>query len=143
MYLDDVIPKNPAPYMDFHRRYILGLPQLDPVLDTFAETFTSMYEIYDPLFANFIISSALEYITVSCVESDIETFTPVHLPARFPWFLRSRTGVAISFALIMFPKSGNHDFSACLRALPDMEYTISVTNDFFSYVFSFSVWGRF
>ena len=112
------------------------------MLDTFAETFTSIYEIYDPLFANFIITSGLEFIGVSCVETQIETFTPVHTPAHFPWFLRSRTGAAICFRLIMFPKSGNHDFLACLRAMPDMEYSVAVTNDFFSYVFPsrVSVW---
>jgi len=133
LYIDDVAPKNPAPCIDFQRRYVQGLPQLDPVLDTFAETFTSMYDIYDPLFANFIITSALEYTAVSCVETYIETFTPVHRPSRFPWFLRSRSGASISFAMMMFPKSGNHDFSACLRAMPDMDYSIGLTNDFFSF----------
>ena len=136
MYIDDAAPKNPAPFIDFQRRYLQGLPQLDPVLDTFAETFTSIYEIYDPPFANFIITSALDFIAATCVETHIETFTPVHLPARFPWFLRSRTGVSICTVLLMFPKSGNHDFPACLRALPDMDYSIGLTNDFLSYVFS-------
>ena len=134
MYIDDVAPKNPAPYMDFQRRYVQGLPQLDPVLDTFSETLPSIYDIYEPLFANFIISSALEFITVSGVEHTIKSFTPVNQPARFPWFLRSRTGVSIPFAMMPFPKSGNHDFSACLRALPDMEYSIALTNDLLSYV---------
>ena len=136
LYIDDVAPEDPEPYIDFQRRYVLGLPQLDPVLDTFAEILPTLYEIYDPLFANFIITSVLEFTTVSCVETRIEIFTPVNGPARFPWFLRSRSGASISFAMMMFPKSGNHDFCACLRALPDMDFSIGVTNDFLSYVFS-------
>jgi len=138
LYIDDMAAKNPAPYLDFQRRYIRGLPQLDPVLDTFVECFTSIYELYDPPFANFIISSAVEFITASCIESSIEAFTPLNRPARFPWFLRSRTGVSISYALMMFTKSGNHDFSACFRALPDMEYSIAATNDLLSYVVIFA-----
>jgi len=141
LYIDDVAFKNPAPYMDFQRRYVQGLPQLDPVLDTWAESFASIYDIYEPLFANFIISNALEYITVCGVEHTIKSFTPVNRSARSPWFLRSRTGANIAFAFMTFPKSGNHDFTACLRALPDMEYSIAVTNDLLSYVFPFPPCG--
>jgi len=132
-YIDDVAPKNPAPYMDFQRRYTLGLPQLDPVLDCFAEAFTSVYELWDIPFANFMITSALDFITATCVETSISPFTSANRPGRFPWFLRSRDGAAIAYCSMIFPKSGNHDFSAFFRAAPDMEYFSAVTNDLLSF----------
>ena len=141
MYIDDAAPKNPAPYMDFQRRYVQGLPQLDPVLDTFVETFASLYDIYEPFIANFVISSALEFVTVCSVEHTIRPFTPISRPVRFPWFLRSRAGANIVFGLLAFPRSGNHDVSACLRALPDIEYSVAGTNDLLSYVVTFPLCG--
>jgi hypothetical protein len=132
-YIDDVAPANPLPYMDFQRRYALGLPQLDPVLDSFAEAFKSVYELWDMPFANFMVTSALDFITATCVENTIPVFTPANRPGRFPWFLRSRTGAAIAYCAMIFPKSGNHDFSAFFRAAPDMEYFSAVTNDLLSF----------
>jgi len=121
--------------MDFQRRYALGLPQLDPILDAFAEAFKSVYELWDMPFANFMVTSALDFITATCVETSITVFTPANRPGRFPWFLRSRTGAAIAYCAMIFPKSGNHDFSAFFRAAPDMEYFSAVTNDLLSHVF--------
>ena len=115
--------------MDFQRRYVLGLSQLDPILDSLAEAFTSVYELYDIPFANFMITSALDFITVACVETSIAPFIAANGPGRFPWFLRSRTGARIAYSCMNFPKSGNHDFSAFFRAAPDMEYFSAVTND--------------
>ena len=133
-YIDDVAPKNPEPYMDFQRRYVLGLPQLDPLLDSFAEAFRSVYELWDIPFANLMMTSALDFITATCVETSITPFTPANRPGRFPWFLRSRDGAAIAYCSMIFPKSGNHDFSAFFRAAPDMEYFSAVTNDLLSHV---------
>jgi len=121
--------------MDFQRRYVLGLPQLDPVLDSLVEAFTSVYELWDIPFANFMMTSALEFITASCFETSITAFTAVNRPGRFPWFLRSRTSACIAYSAMIFPKSGNHDFSAFLRAAPDMEYFSAATNDLLSHVF--------
>ena len=121
--------------MDFQRRYVLGLPQLDPVLDAFAEALTSVYELYDAPFANFMMSSILEAITVTCIETSIKAFTAANRPGRFPWFIRSRTGASIAFCSMGFPKSGNHDFAAFFRAAPDMDYFTAAINDLLSHVF--------
>ena len=121
--------------MDFQRRYVLGLPQLDPVLDVFAEALTSVYELYDIPFANVMMTSTLDFITAVCAEISITPFTAANRPSRFPWFLRVRNGVAILYSCMNLPKSGNHDFSAFFRAAPDIEYFINATNDLLSYVF--------
>ena len=120
--------------MDFQRRFVLGLPQLDPLLDSFAEAFRSVYDLWDVPFANVMLTSALDCITASCVETSIAPFKAANPPGRFPWFLRSRTGSALVYCSMIFPKSGNHDFSAFFRAAPDMEYFSAVTNDLLSHV---------
>jgi len=90
--------------MDFQRRYVLGLPQLDPILDEVADAFASAYELYDLPFANFMMTS-----------------------------FRTLTGGTMTYSASVFLKSGNHNFSAFFRAAADMEYFIAAANDLLSH----------
>ncbi|KAH9965489.1 isoprenoid synthase domain-containing protein [Russula dissimulans] len=133
IYVDDVAPRNPTPFVAFQHHFLHNLPQLDPVLDALADVLHLMYDHYDAVFANTIISGTFDYITVTCMEPVVESFTLTPNVARFPWFFRSRTGVAIPYGLFSFPKSRNPDIGVTLQILPTMDFWIAATNDFLSF----------
>jgi len=133
IYVDDVAPQNTAPFLAFQNRFLHNLPQLDPVLDALADLLHLIYDHYDVVFANTIISCTLDFITVTCMEPVIESFTLTPNLARFPWFFRSRSGLAIPFALFSFPKSRKPDVGMTLQILPTIERWIAGTNDLLSF----------
>ncbi|KAH9965491.1 isoprenoid synthase domain-containing protein [Russula dissimulans] len=133
IYVDDVAPQNTAPYLAFQHRFLRKLPQLDPVLDALTDVLHLIYDHYDVVFANTIISGTFDYITVTCMEPVTNSSTLTPNVARFPWFFRSRTGVAIPFALLSFPKSRNPDIGVTLQILPTIDFWIAAGNDFFSF----------
>ena len=83
VYMDDLASSMPSALADFHRRMILGLPQLDPVLQQVPDNLSEFYKFYDPLCANSIIASALEFITGTALEVREEVPVGTHHPMLF------------------------------------------------------------
>ncbi|KAH9965493.1 isoprenoid synthase domain-containing protein [Russula dissimulans] len=133
IYIDDVSPRNAAPFLAFQHRFLRNLPQLDPVLDALADVLHLIYDHYDVVFANIIISGTFDYITVTCMEPVLESIMLTSNVARLLWFVRSRTGVGVGYALFAFPKSRNPDIRVALQILPTMDFWISATNDLLSF----------
>lgn len=104
------------------------------MLDAFADVLDSLHEHYDPLAANQIVTSLLNFINLTPIESQIAqgSFTVPARSRRFPGFLRDRSGLGVPFALFAFPGSLGLDASAYLRALPDMDFWICAANDLLS-----------
>jgi len=117
----------------FQHCFLRDLPQLDPVLDALADVLHLIYDHYDVVFANTIISSTFDFITITCMEPVIDSFTLTPNVAHFPWFSRSRTGVSIPYALFSFPKSRKPDIGITLQILPTIERWIAAGNDFLSF----------
>jgi hypothetical protein len=133
IYVDDVAPRNPTPFLAFQHRFLGSLPQLDPVLEALADILRLMYDHYDAVFANTIISGTFDFITATCMDPVVESFTLTPNVTRFPWFFRSRTGVAIPYGLFSFPKSRKPDIGVTLQILPTLDFWIAGTNDFLSF----------
>jgi len=95
-----------------------------------------MHDHYDAVFANIIISDTLNYITLTCKEPTIESFTLASNVPRLPWYFRSRTGLGVAYGLFSFPKSRKPDIGVTLQILPALDFWVGATNDFLSYVFS-------
>ncbi|KAH9965486.1 isoprenoid synthase domain-containing protein [Russula dissimulans] len=131
-YVDDVSPRNTAPFLAFQHRFLHSLPQLDPVLDALADVL-HLIDDHDVVFANTIISGTFDAITAICIEPVIESSTLTSNVARLPWFFRSRTGFGVGSALLAFPKSRNLDIGVILQILPTMDFWISATNDLLSF----------
>ncbi|KAG6836122.1 hypothetical protein H0H93_011154 [Arthromyces matolae] len=134
IYIDDVSSKDITAYVAFEERFLQNIPQLDPVLDGLASVLRAMFDFYPVFFANSIISATFDFISGTCIEPAVESFKSSNSSPRFPWFLRARTGVAVGFALMLFPKSRQVDYVACFRAMADMDFWISATNDLLSWV---------
>ncbi|KAG6906806.1 hypothetical protein DXG01_012034 [Tephrocybe rancida] len=133
IYVDDVSSKDITAYVAFQERFLRHQPQLDPVLDGLASLLHATFDLYPVFFANAIISATFEFIAGTCIEPEVEKLELSSASTRFPWFLRDRTGVAVAFALMLFPNSRKADYVACFQAMADMDFWISVTNDLLSY----------
>ncbi|KAG6824499.1 hypothetical protein H0H92_006698 [Tricholoma furcatifolium] len=126
-------PKNVETYITFEERFLRNLPQLDPALQGLADVLRSMHDYYPVFFANSIINATFEFVAGTCLEPAFEKVDVSTTSTRFPWFLRDRTGVAVAFALMLFPNSQKVEYAACFSAMADMDYWISITNDLLSY----------
>lgn len=133
-YVDDMAAKEVDVFSSFQQRFLRSLPQLNDVLTAFADLLLCMCDQYDTITANSIISATFEFVNSSCIEPEIETLSLIQGVARFPLFLRDRTGVSTSFALMLFPLGKGIGVKDYIQALPDMIFWISVTNDLLSYV---------
>jgi len=133
IYVDDVAPQNSAPFLAFQDRFLHCLPQLDPVLDSFADVLHSIQDHYDVVFANIIVSDTLNFITVTCMEPVIGSFSLTSNAALLPWYYRSRTGVGAVYGLFVFPRSRKPDIGVILQTIPAMDFWIAGTNDFLSF----------
>lgn len=134
IYIDDRSSRgDPAPYAAFQQNYILSRPQLDPVLDHFAECLGEMWTFYDAFTANAIVTSSLEFVS-GCLLENLTTDMPINpLADRYPYFLRSKTGVAQAYTFMMFPKAQHHTPTAFIQAAPAISYWIDITNDILSF----------
>jgi len=141
IYIDDAVLADPRPCTVFQHRFMRGIPQLDPVLDAFADVLNSLSASYPPLQANLILSAAFDFVSASCMEPQLaqansskngRTSSPLGA-TRFPNFLRERTGLGIPGALMLFSPSQPIDFLDCFRALADMNFWIAAVNDLLSF----------
>ncbi|KAG6886247.1 hypothetical protein C0992_004535 [Termitomyces sp. T32_za158] len=133
IYIDDVSSKDITAYVAFQERFLRKQPQLDPVLDRLATVLYEMFDFYPTFFANSIINATFDFVSGTCIEPSVERLKLSSPSTRFPWFLRDRTGVAVAFALMLFPKSREVNYVACFQAMADMDFWISATNDLLSY----------
>lgn len=135
IYIDDMCSKNVAACSVFQERFLRGMPQLSPILDAAAEVLLRFFEQYNPPTANSILSAAFDFVNAACIEPKLETISFVPGAIRFPWYFRDRAGMAIVYALMLFPKSKGVDVSDYIQVLQEMNFWISATNDVLSWVF--------
>ncbi|KAG6844325.1 hypothetical protein H0H87_007731 [Tephrocybe sp. NHM501043] len=143
IYIDDAVLKDARPCTLFQSRFVQGLPQLDPVLDAFADVLHTLSETYPPLQANLILSSAFEFVSASCIEPQLAlargipsskaSRTSDMAATRFPLFLRERTGLGLPGALMLFSPSQPTDFVDLFKALGDMTFWTAAVNDLLSF----------
>lgn len=153
IYIDDMSSRrDPAPFASFQHLYHSNQPQLDPILDHFATFLRSFWDFYGAFSANAIVSSTLEFVN-GCYLESLTAGMPVNQSAtRFPYFLRSKTGVAQAYAFMIFPKTEHKELTqyiqvslliTCagqfpselypLQAIPDICYWIDIVNDVLSF----------
>ncbi|KAJ7592216.1 Trichodiene synthase [Mycena floridula] len=94
-----------------------------------------MYLHWDPLIANCIVCAALEFVSGCALESrsEIREMDISPLAERWPYFLRTKTGVAAAYALMLFPKDSNPDISKFIQVIADINIFIDLTNDVLSF----------
>lgn len=153
IYIDDTASHNPTRLLHFQQTLLFPTSpstspfssstssHSDPILHHFALHLNNMYTFYNPISANCIITATLEFITGCVLETQNNITTmPLHRPTMtghqnlYPYYLRSKTGVAPAYAFMMFPKEENPNMEVYLEVIPELCLFIDKTNDVLSYV---------
>lgn len=122
--------------MDFQKRVLKE--NSDSPKDSFfrahREFLTDFYQLYDPVVANCIILSCLDFVNGCVLEEmpNIRTMKLTEASKSWPNFLRRKTGHAYAYAFMLFPKESNLDISTYIHAIDDMSDFINLTNDLLS-----------
>lgn len=92
------------------------------------------FKIWDPIVANFIVTSSLDFVTANVLETreEFQNVTRTRGGESWPWFVRNKDGVADAFAWFTFPEALYPDMSNYLEMIPDLSKYIAGTNDILS-----------
>ncbi|KIK54861.1 hypothetical protein GYMLUDRAFT_176572 [Collybiopsis luxurians FD-317 M1] len=125
----------PAAIVEYQRRIFLNEPQLNPVLDKLPGVLGKLYMHWDPICANSMTSSVLDFLTGTLMEDKEEIQNmPLHSEARnWPKFLRTKTGIGAMFIHPVFPKTAYPDLAIYAQAIPDIDDFLCYVNDLFSF----------
>lgn len=118
----------------FQIRFITSQPQPTPLLECFAQNLRETYQYWDPVTANFIVLSALAFVTANVLERRREYQDMEAAPAGANWayHFRNIEGLPEVYTYFMFPRIEYPDVSVFLQAVPDMGRFINLTNDILS-----------
>lgn len=134
IYIDDKSSRSdPVPFAAFQQRYSLSMSQMDPVLDQFATFLRKIWTHYDPFSANAIVASSLEFVNGCYLENVTHGMAVNPHAERYPYFLRSKTGVAQAYAFLIFPWAQHPTPTTFIQAIPSISYWIDITNDILSF----------
>ncbi|KAG7440250.1 terpenoid synthase [Guyanagaster necrorhizus] len=133
IYLDDVYPNDSdvlGGVPDFTRRFTSSEKQSSKILNDLADLLTESSQYFGRVTADFIVHSALKFITglILEVQSKNESTQRVE---EYAIFLREQCGLAEAFAMFIFP--GNLPFHLYIQALPSMRDFIDFANDILSF----------
>ncbi|KAF8497969.1 hypothetical protein BU17DRAFT_103152 [Hysterangium stoloniferum] len=73
VYIDDTASTCTVAIQEFEQRFFRGQPQLHPVLIALVEVLTNIWDLYDPILANYIMTSTFDFISWCCIEHKIPT----------------------------------------------------------------------
>jgi hypothetical protein len=135
--VDDGADKDPGQWQQFIPRFHNGQRQHSALAREWARQLRLSYRYFSPVAANFIVTSALNFVTATVLEgSTVPRVTRTAGGENWPYYLRDKNGLAEAYALFTFPKALCPDISCYIEAIPDMSKYMVFTNDVFSYVFS-------
>ena len=137
IYVDDLGQRFPSALEGFQQGIFTNASFNGEFLPALRDHFaTDIYHFWDPLPANFIVTSAMDFVN-GCLLEQMPMIRDMELSkfARsWPWYLRAKTGTATSYAYMIFPRHSNIDMSVYIQAMDDMCFVINITNDILSYV---------
>ena len=135
VYIDDDEEGN-EDLAGFQTRFQKGEPQPSALLERFAEVLRDVPTYFEPLVANFIVSSSVQFVNATLLERRGEFQRLQHCKEASGWpdYVRDRTGVPEAYAYFAFPKDECPDMGAYLQAIPDMMTYVNYVNDILSYV---------
>ncbi|KAK7064914.1 terpene synthase [Favolaschia claudopus] len=132
-YVDDLATMQSLE--DCQRRLVLGLPQEDPVLVHLPAVLEKFYDHWDPICANTMTCSVLDFINSTILEKRREICVMSVHPFAHSWpkYLRSKSGFGLLSACAIFPQASHPDISAYIQAIPDIAEFEAFANDILSF----------
>ncbi|KAJ7617175.1 hypothetical protein FB45DRAFT_756567 [Roridomyces roridus] len=94
-----------------------------------------LYKHWAPVLANSMGTAVLDAISATVLESgqDIIEMENRVTARGWPWYMRTKTGLAPGFSCTIFPLAAHPDITAYIKALPDMDKQICFINDILSF----------
>lgn len=134
---DDLHLAGPDGLSLFQARFTTGQPQPTPVLARFAEVLQRTYAFWDPVAANFIVLSALAFVSANTLTAArggvIRDMAPrIGVGRAWAYHFRNMEGLPEVYTYFMFPAVSCPDLEVYLQAVPDMGRFINLTNDILS-----------
>ncbi|KAK0199562.1 isoprenoid synthase domain-containing protein, partial [Desarmillaria ectypa] len=129
IYLDDVYPGDSdvlGGVPDFTKRFTSSEKQSSKILNDLADLLTESSQHFGRVTADFIVHSALKFITGLILEVQSKQES-----VKYAIFLREQCGLAEAFAMFIFPR--DLPFHLYIQALPSMRDFIDFANDILSF----------
>ncbi|ESK82920.1 terpenoid synthase [Moniliophthora roreri MCA 2997] len=134
LYFDDMAHRMPSSLEAFQRNLITNEDDLE-VMVTFRRLLADAYRLRDPISANLIVTSCMEFVTGCAIEGskELSLMKVRETAASWPYFLRTRTGVAHAFSFMIFPRNLNFELSSYIQIMGDANLFIELANDVLSF----------
>ncbi|KAI0670974.1 terpenoid synthase [Trametes maxima] len=134
VYVDDLGNRDLDALGQFGRRFVARQGVVDPVLERLVEFLQDVYAHYPPLSADTITVSTLDSVVGMYIEFTAKDMAIVPGAARYPAYLRQKTGIGPAYVLFNFvkgwrdPRDNFH-----LQLIPEIEHFTDAINDILSF----------
>lgn len=124
----------PSSMESFQQRILTSQSPDGSYLGEVRELLGSMYELWDPLPANGIAVSAMDFFNGCLMEQTlaIRDMRVSHAARSWPYYLRNKTGTATAYAFMLFPRELEIDVADYIQVIDDIALFINLTNDILS-----------
>lgn len=131
---DDDDPLHAPDLAQFQARFTSGRPQPTPLLACFADVLRATHAAWDPVVANFIVLSALAFVSANALAArrEVRAMAPARAGRRWAYHFRNIEGLPEVYTYFMFPAGRCPDVGVYLQAVPDVGRFINLTNDILS-----------
>ena len=129
--IDDVMKDITKEADDFQRRFLQGERQSHCLLHGFAEILREAYDHWDPVLANILVTSGLNFFTSNLLETKegFQKMPVTRAGQSFPYYYRDLAGITEAYAIFGYPTAVYPDIENFLEAIPDMALFINIFND--------------
>ncbi|KAG5723762.1 hypothetical protein E4T56_gene2214 [Termitomyces sp. T112] len=139
LYMDDLSHKFPSSMERFQLLILSSENGDQALLNQFRANLCDMYPVWDPISANCIVSSAMDYIN-GCLLERLQTVSKMKICAdaqSWPYYLREKTGVAAAYAFMIFPRNPSYSMIDFIQVIGDIMVYINLANDVLSNIGAF------
>lgn len=129
--IDDVIKDIKVDADEFQRRFFSGERQTQCLFQAFAEILREAYDHWDPVLANILVTSGLNFVTSNLLETreGFQKMSVTKAGRSFPYYYRDLAGITEAYAIFGYPTALYPKLENFLEAIPDMALFINIFND--------------
>ncbi|KAK8044072.1 terpenoid synthase [Apiospora rasikravindrae] len=133
--IDDITPSIKNEVEQFQQRFLRGEEQPSPILRALAAIFREAYDHWDPVLANLLVKSGLDFVTANLLDAgeEFRRMQVTEAGASFPYYFRHMSGITEAYAIFTYPSGQYPDLSQFLEAIPDIALFININNDVLSF----------
>ncbi|KAF9541909.1 terpenoid synthase [Agrocybe pediades] len=136
IYVDDLGQKFPDRLLNFQKALMTENTSPEGhFLKSLRQHLSEYYRMFDPIPANCINLSAMDFINGCLLEQmpKIQEMPLSEAGLSWPYFLHNKTGSAQSYSFMIFPKETGVDMTAYIQVLEDLTLYTNLTNDILSF----------